>query len=81
MEKNIDTIMHFCFFFPIQYGFVLFLDHYKGNNCVHMHPGMYFRLSFAFDFYNHYYYRLYIFLIINIEFKNKNVKILAFTIW
>jgi hypothetical protein len=43
MEKNIDTIMHFCFFFPIQYGFVLFLDHYKGNNCVHMHPGMYFR--------------------------------------
>ncbi len=52
MEKNINTTMFFCF--PIQYGLILFSNHYKGNNYVDMHPRMYFMLSFTFDFYSYY---------------------------
>ncbi len=44
-EKNIDTIIHFCFLFfgfPIQYGLIIFLDQYNGNNCVDMHINLFF---------------------------------------
>jgi hypothetical protein len=77
MEKNIDTILYFCFLiiFSIQYGLILFSDHHKGNNCVDMHLKMYFMLDFTFDFYSYYYYTLCMFVnnMLRIEFKNKKM--------
>jgi hypothetical protein len=70
---NVFLFLIFCF--PIQYGLILFSNQYKGNNYVDLHPRMYFRLSFTFDFYSYYYYTLCMFVnnLLSIEFKNKTL--------
>jgi hypothetical protein len=45
----------FFLFYPIWYGLILFLDHYKGHNCIHMCYTMHFLLSFTSNFCGYFY--------------------------